>query len=520
MRQTPRLDPTWVYLLVAAVGTIHAVVLRWVCDDAYISFRYAENFVAGHGLVFNPGERVEGYTNFAWTMLLAFGSMLGIATPGLSLILGVVCTALGYLCWWRVHRLLFGVTLWPMALIALAANYSFASFGTSGLETPMVILLNGAAWWLVLEWRGAIQRPCAALESVVPTDKTRFHRGLLVAVGAIVGWAAMTRPDAALLGGGIVLAVGLGSRQKAHDLAFLVGAMALVYGPFLLWRYSYYGSFVPNTYYAKAAYLPHWEQGWKYLAEFAQRYFLWVWLPFAVLGAWCYGVEADRRLRIGSVRAGMLALCVVHVLYVVRVGGDFMEGRFFVAVLPLYYLLAESGLRVIIGRFGYGVVPTAIATLAMGATAIGKEVIARGQIQDGITDERAWQPTVKRWLVEGEVLGRKLPAGTLVATDSLGAFGWASKLPIIDLLGLTDATVAHQPLERRVRPGHEKFAELAYLQERKVALIRDGMGIVRQIYGNTNPPQLQLGGSRYYATKDTPAMREALTALRDASSGR
>ncbi|HXF48251.1 MAG TPA: hypothetical protein VNL73_02350, partial [Verrucomicrobiae bacterium] len=41
-------------------------------DDAFISFRYIRNFLDGHGLVFNVGERVEGYTNFFWIMLLAF----------------------------------------------------------------------------------------------------------------------------------------------------------------------------------------------------------------------------------------------------------------------------------------------------------------------------------------------------------------------------------------------------------------------------------------------------------------
>ena len=48
-------------------------------DDAYISFRYAANLVAGHGLVYNPGEAIEGYTNFLWTLIVAAGLPLGIA---------------------------------------------------------------------------------------------------------------------------------------------------------------------------------------------------------------------------------------------------------------------------------------------------------------------------------------------------------------------------------------------------------------------------------------------------------
>ena len=44
---------------------------RFLQDDAFISFRYARNLATGHGLVWNPGERVEGYTNFLWTLLMA-----------------------------------------------------------------------------------------------------------------------------------------------------------------------------------------------------------------------------------------------------------------------------------------------------------------------------------------------------------------------------------------------------------------------------------------------------------------
>jgi hypothetical protein len=58
---------------IAAVvaGVILAGLRSWMCDDAFITFRYADNLVRGHGLVFNAGERVEGYTNFSWTLWTA-----------------------------------------------------------------------------------------------------------------------------------------------------------------------------------------------------------------------------------------------------------------------------------------------------------------------------------------------------------------------------------------------------------------------------------------------------------------
>ena len=77
----PRRAPAWGALL--AAGGLWVVLggrmlIDWEIDDAYISYRYALNFVQGHGLVYNPGEPVEGYTNFLWTVFIAAGMPLGL----------------------------------------------------------------------------------------------------------------------------------------------------------------------------------------------------------------------------------------------------------------------------------------------------------------------------------------------------------------------------------------------------------------------------------------------------------
>ncbi len=66
-------------VVIAAIGW--AWHLRWIADDAFIAFRCARHWADGHGLVFNVGERVEGYTNFLWTALIALGMRVGIAAP-------------------------------------------------------------------------------------------------------------------------------------------------------------------------------------------------------------------------------------------------------------------------------------------------------------------------------------------------------------------------------------------------------------------------------------------------------
>ena len=47
-------------------------------DDAFISYRYARNLVEGHGLVWNVGQRVEGYTDFLWVVLISGALAVGI----------------------------------------------------------------------------------------------------------------------------------------------------------------------------------------------------------------------------------------------------------------------------------------------------------------------------------------------------------------------------------------------------------------------------------------------------------
>jgi hypothetical protein len=95
----PRLSPLsrivpWLLLFVAVVTFVgRSCSLRFVQDDSYITYRYARNVVRGLGPVYNPGERVEGHTNFLWMMMLAFFGTVGTpfsAVIVLSQVLGVL----------------------------------------------------------------------------------------------------------------------------------------------------------------------------------------------------------------------------------------------------------------------------------------------------------------------------------------------------------------------------------------------------------------------------------------------
>ncbi len=76
-------------VLFAQSATVGGIRYWWLGDDAMISMRYAHNLSSGHGLVWNPGERVEGYTNFLWTITMAVVHLLPVSLARTSLVLSL-----------------------------------------------------------------------------------------------------------------------------------------------------------------------------------------------------------------------------------------------------------------------------------------------------------------------------------------------------------------------------------------------------------------------------------------------
>lgn len=462
-----------------ALALVYAWRLRWVSEDAYISFRYARNLIEGHGLVFNVGERVEGYTNFLWTLLVAPGLALGLEPLTISSWLGLGATAVSLFLLLSLHGRIVGPgARVPVAVVTLALNYTWACFSTSGLETSLLVALLAGTMILLLD--------------DAPSKRA--------AAGALAALAMMTRPDAALLIPPAIAFLALerrGMRRFVRDALVFLGPLLLVFAPYFVWRSSYYGHVFPNTYYAKAAYLPHYEQGLIYVWELARRYFLWAFVPLPLI--WAVRGALRRRLPDPAV-ALVGSYVVLHTFYVVRVGGDFMEGRFLFVALPFAYVLIERAARELVRpRVAVAIV---LALLVL-STGVDRRIIEPGVInEDGIADERTWVPVFERWLRAGAVFGEHLPPGTPVATDAVGAFGWSSRLPLVDTLGLVDETVAHGPLGERSRVGHDKAATPEYLRTRHVAVLRDG----REMYRFERPPELQFAGDRYYLLSVDPAV--------------
>ncbi|HEX6274438.1 MAG TPA: hypothetical protein VFZ53_15455 [Polyangiaceae bacterium] len=469
LRSRPELVSRLRLLLVAplAVGAvIWGYHWLWFGDDAFISFRYARNLAEGHGLVYNPGERVEGYTNFLWTVLLGAGTAAGISPLMLSTILSLAAfAAVVVLVTWLAARLAppESPVVVSAAAVVTAASYVMASFATSGLETMFAAAL--------------------ALGMLAFASTGRWGLAGLSGIGA-----ALSHPDHILLYGAMGIALLLervtfreplqwwkDPSRRARLVRFALPLVA-VFVPYYLARWAYYGDFYPNTYYAKSGGEAYFKQGGRYLliTLFASGAF--VALPLSLYGA------ARRWSRVEA-RYVLVAL-PLFCTYVAKIGGDFMLGRLFVPVLPLVFLFAECTARDLFAARRRWVRPLGLVALwglLLGAVPV--RVIRDGEKYFHVSDEgsffRATKPTLdgvnEFYRSRANDLNRfVLPrVDALLGIGNLGIVGYIAPARIRDLFGLTDRSVAHMPIATRARPGHEKIARAPFLLIHQVDLSDD-----------------------------------------------
>ncbi len=442
------------------IATAHSWSRFFLIDDAFISFRYARHLVEGAGLVFNPGDRVEGYTNFLWT-LLAAGALRAGWDPGTALpILSILASAVAIGVVYRWGRDL-GLTAWA-ALIPpamLAVNRSWAAWATGGLETRLFTLLV-----LVTGWR--IHRERDGAGSRLP----------LSAIAA--GLACLTRPE-----GWLVAAVGAASiagRGVADGRwrrpAIWCASAGLIAGPHLVWRVLYYGDWVPNSFHAKVP-GPRLASGAIYLALFGLYHLA---APIAaagltsVLRRWTPGGGAWRRFLLFT-----LPFTLGYLLYTMIVGGDHFEFRFMDPVLPLIYLM----IVILIGSRFHAeprAAPVAAILLIAGAAVpaltgfrdVDRTVTLGGVPRSvsivSIETEVAY---LRHWTRIGQWLGARAGDGESIAVAPAGAIPWYSGLRTLDMLGINDRAIAQMPVEDGLNIGHERMAGIELVRSRGITYL-------------------------------------------------
>ncbi len=428
-------------LLLAWTGIV--VWRAWVTDDAFITLRTVDNALNGYGLRWNVIERVQAYTHPLWMLMtLAATSVVGSAYHAVMW-LSIACSAAAAaVVIWRLAGNVFAAVV---AVLLFSSSVAFLDYSTSGLENPLTHLLLAA---FVLVWVTAANGPrrtfwlASALAALM---LNRLDAGLLVLPAFFV--AAYKRP--------------LGPHMLATVTAFV---------PLAVWEVFsviYYGFPFPNTAYAKlstgVSQLRLLRQGALYVLDLVQTDTV----TFAAIAAALGLVVIQSRRALWPFSMGI----ALYLLYTLRIGGDFMAGRFFAAPFFLAVIvLCRAPL------------PTAWAARASIVIAI---VICRGALvmmppdisrPHGITDQRRLYGDSTRLVTQraapvkdGAESRRGLEfrenGPRVVAWGMIGMVGFYAgpTVHFVDPFALADPLLARLPanpdsrighFERRVPPGY------------------------------------------------------------------
>jgi arabinofuranosyltransferase len=427
--------------------------LPFISDDALISLTYAKRLARGHGLTWNGGLHVEGYSNLLWVLANAALGALGLDLIDAARLLGYAGMGAALAAFVHAHPPTSLRAALPtlVALLFLSLSGTFPVWAVGGLEQPLLAAL--LAWAVVLAAPRIERRGVGAREMLLP--------GLFFAL------LCLTRLDAPVFTAAAVLAIflcgGLSreSLRKAFGLAALPVLFVLGHEVF---RLAYYGEWVPNT--ALVKFHPsgtHALGGLAYLGAGARAA-----APLVVLAAAAtvLCLRGDfRRARVVL----PLTMAAAWAAYVAAIGGDiFPAWRHFVPILlMLAFVVAEGGAW--LARRAGG--KTFAGAMLAGALALGLFALLQYR------DEENFRAVSERWEWDAEVVGTLLKKAfaaeqPLMAVDPAGGLAFWSELPALDMLGLNDRYLPrHPPPDLGQGPIAHELGDGKYVLDRRPDLV-------------------------------------------------
>lgn len=445
--------------LLVLVFTFIVVRNAWVSDDAYITFRTIENFTSGYGPTYNPDVRVQAFTHPLWMFLLSalYIPVKSLLFPSaldglyfLSLAVSIVSSAL------TIFLLLTKVLKKDPASLALfgaavVLSRALVDYSTSGLENPLSHILLAFFLWKCFDDNPDI-----------------------LSLSFIAALIACNRLDLLLLAAPILVLVFWQQRDlwRKNTLSLLMG-----FSPLLLWEMFslfYYGFPFPNTAYAKL------NTGIENTLLVSQGidYFLnslyWDPVTLFVIGLAGLVTVLEKEKKTLFIYAGIL----LYLVYVVKIGGDFMSGRFFTAPFLLAAVLisrtrsfslqsrfAGAAVIMVVGVFSFRstLFDSQLAQVVPGYEFIDRNGIAderlfyfrqpayRGLVVDGVRNAQAGSPYAgNRWISTGEK--------SVSVSINLGFSGYNAgpNVYFVDVFALADPLLARLPISNQTqwRIGH------------------------------------------------------------------
>jgi len=422
-------------------------------EDAYISFRYAENIADGYGFVFNQGERVvEGYSNPTWVFLLTISAKFGLSTIIAGRCLGLL---FGLLLLFEIIKLVTisrggRVSLGVMAAIAVTTAPAFLFWVQAGLENSLFLYL------LILGWRLATQED---------QDRARFPYSSIAFF-----LLAITRPEgimySVIFGAWKLVALTKISGQESIKRLFLWTALIIIpFAVFLLWRHSVFGEWVPNTFFARV------NNGLRINLRTGSRYILRflndsLWSPLIIPAIVALVPRKEMTVEARRVLLAAVVMTVVLLVFILYVGGDIHPNDRFCLPFILFSAIATfvmvpemprsvwwkklstwALIAFVFGNLGYSFTPAygIQPPMSRPPNFLTANLIELFTVRKTVGE--IWQRYVDPPADALEFIGRDIKANPdidgLIATGQCGKIPYFSELPTLDLLGLNDPEVAH-----------------------------------------------------------------------------
>lgn len=315
------------YLLILAFFYLFILqvweVWSFTIDDMFITLRYAKNWVAGHGIVWNIGEPpVEGYSNFSFLVLARLALSWGLNPVIVLKMVGVTGLLFSCIAIYAITRMWFSAVVALIPCFWLLAYKGEILWTVAGLETTVYQALMCSAVFFIFRGMAGARKD-----------------GNFIIAGILLALAGMTRPEAPVFMVLFVCLVWLHRPTSTTSLVLFCGTIFVCFAPYFFWRWHYFGRLFPNPVYCKG------------LTEYGtfildKLYLKLIW-PFALLSL--------AALKHNSKDVRYYFLCLPSVVYcLLLVGADpvvAFANRLFLPAFALLLPLSLQGMSILLGWY-------------------------------------------------------------------------------------------------------------------------------------------------------------------------
>jgi arabinofuranosyltransferase len=456
---------------------LHTTIL----DDAYIFLRFAENFVNGYGFVWNIHEQpVEGYTSFLYLVILILVKFLSIDLESFAIIFGIITSAFTIFFGYLIYDFLYSKRLLKtssviFSIIILAISPAYLYWSTAGMETSFYSMFLLLTFYLFITLPG--------------TSKSILFKGVMFGLLCVLRFEAVLFFLTALFYLLKEEKSFLRIKIDKSAMLFIIG-FAIIFGTYFIWRWSYFGYFFPNTFYAKTGGgLQQITGGFLYVIKAMRLFYGFGWIPiifvFLFLNKKMFTKNGIYLFSVG----------IISILTSIFIGGDhFHYGRFVLPVLPLLFIFLPPAFeRMSLIPLKYlNLKPSYRSTIIILFIAVllvvkpvyqeaiggflnlldGKKGIIEAYDLSCEEDIIDWQTG---FIIMGSTLRQIANQDDYIAAVPIGAIGYFSKINVIDMVGIVDPVIAHEKLDeehlKKWTPGHTK-GDGNYILSRKPKYIQ------------------------------------------------